>query len=59
VVEEQGVLHLVSTNWVVERAKNFCHVVGLSCDGIEDQMLALFSGIEASRHRTLQLMLQT
>jgi len=31
--------------------KNLCHVVGLSCDGFEDQMLALFSAIEASRNQ--------
>jgi hypothetical protein len=31
--------------------KNFCHVVGLSYDGFEDQMLVLFSTIEASRNQ--------
>jgi hypothetical protein len=40
VVEEQGVPHSMSSDWVVERVKNFCHVVGLSCEGFEDQMLA-------------------
>ncbi|GLT55552.1 hypothetical protein SLA2020_286630 [Shorea laevis] len=27
----------------------FCHVVGLSRDGIEDKLVALFNDIEASR----------
>lgn len=30
---KQGVPNLVSSNWVVERVKNLCHVAGLSCDG--------------------------
>jgi hypothetical protein len=37
VVEEQGVPNSMSSDWVVERVKNFCHVVGLSLDGFEDQ----------------------
>lgn len=49
---EQGAPNLVSSNWVVQRVKNLCHLVGLSCDGFEDQMLALFSAIEASRNHT-------
>jgi hypothetical protein len=28
----------------------FCHVVGLSCEGFEEQMLALFATVEASRN---------
>jgi hypothetical protein len=35
--EELGVPDSVSLDWVVERVKNFCHVVGLSLDGFEDQ----------------------
>lgn len=30
---------------------SFCHVVGLSYEGIEDQMLALFSMIKAIRRQ--------
>jgi hypothetical protein len=30
---EQGVPNLVSSNWVAQRVKNLCHLVGLSCDG--------------------------
>jgi hypothetical protein len=33
----------------VERIKYFCHVVGLSCEGFEDKLMALFTAIEASR----------
>lgn len=51
VVEEQGVNYSVSSDWVVERVKIFCHMVGLSCEGFEEQMMALFSAIEASRNQ--------
>lgn len=37
VVEEQGVPHPMSSDWVFERVRNFCRVVGLSCEGFEDQ----------------------
>jgi hypothetical protein len=40
----------VSTEWVVERVKGLCHVVGLSCVGFEDKLLALFSDIEAHHY---------
>jgi hypothetical protein len=36
---------------VVGRVKFFCHVVGLSCKGFEDQLLMLVIAIEASRHQ--------
>lgn len=58
VVEELGVPYSVSLDWVVERVKNLCHVVGLSCEGFEDQLLALFIAIEASRHQTVRLVFQ-
>jgi hypothetical protein len=29
---EHGVPNLVSSNWVAQRVKNLCHLVGLSCD---------------------------
>lgn len=49
VIEETGLHESVSLDWIVERVQNFCQVVGLSCEGLEDQMLALFTAIEASR----------
>lgn len=42
--EEQGVPNLVPSNWVIERVKFFCHVR-------EDQMMAMFTEIKASRHQ--------
>jgi hypothetical protein len=30
--------------------RNFCHVVELSCEGFEDQMMALFTTIEARNY---------
>jgi hypothetical protein len=33
----------------VERVKGFCHVVGLSIEGHEEEMMALFRAIEANR----------
>jgi hypothetical protein len=38
----------VSPRWVVERVKGFYHVVGLSCEGYEVKMMALFVEIEAT-----------
>jgi hypothetical protein len=35
---------------VIERVKDFCHVVGLSCDGFEGKMLKLFAEIEEIRY---------
>jgi hypothetical protein len=51
-IGEQEMPLLVSSNWVFERVKTFCHVVGTSCDNFDNQMLALFSTIEVSRHQT-------
>jgi hypothetical protein len=31
--------------------KILCHVVGLSCEGFEDQMMAMFTMIQASQHQ--------
>jgi hypothetical protein len=39
----------VSPRWVVERVKSFYQVVGLSCEGYEDKLLALFEEIEVAR----------
>lgn len=35
----------------------FCHVVGLSCEGFEEQVLALFTAIEANRNESSMLAL--
>lgn len=51
VIEEHEVPQSVPSDWVFERVKSFCYAVGLSCEGFKDQMLALFSAIEASRHQ--------
>ena len=46
----EGVLTKEETcEWVVERVKDFCHVVGLSLEGHEEEMIALFRAIEADR----------
>jgi hypothetical protein len=33
--------------WVVERVKDFCHVVGLSLEGHEEELMAMLRAIEA------------
>lgn len=38
----------MSLDWVVERVKHFCHVVGLSCEGSENKLMPMFIVIEAS-----------
>jgi hypothetical protein len=43
----------VSPRWLVERVKGFYQVVGLSCEGYEDKMLALFEEIEATRDQSM------
>jgi len=48
-VGEQGGSYSMSLDWVVVRVIFFCHVVGLSCEGFENQLMALFAAIEASR----------
>jgi len=45
---EKDVPNMVSPKWVVERVKDYLHVVGLSCDGF-DKMLALFAEIKANK----------
>lgn len=49
VVKEHGEPYSVSSDLVVERVKSFCCVVGLSWEGFEDQLLALFPVIDAWR----------
>jgi len=42
-----------SPRWLVERVKGFYQVVGLSCEGYKDKMLALFEEIEATRDQSM------
>ncbi len=50
VLDEQLGDDPMSTEWVVERVKGFCKVVGLSCPGFEDKFMELFNDIEAHRY---------
>lgn len=46
-----------SSDCVVHKVKSFCHVVRLSFEGFEDELMALFTAIEARHHQTVQLIL--
>jgi hypothetical protein len=48
VVEEATLPESIHSDWVIQKVKT-CHVVGLSCEGFEAKMMALFTAIEASR----------
>jgi hypothetical protein len=50
---EDGEGHRVSPRWVVERIKRFYPIIGLSCGGLEDKLLAVLEEIEAARDRSL------
>jgi len=39
-----------STDWVIERIRGFCKVVGISCPGFEEKLMDLFNVIEAQRY---------
>lgn len=43
----------VSPRWVVEWAKDYYKLVGLSCDWYKDKLLALFEETEATRNQTI------
>jgi hypothetical protein len=43
----------VSPKWVVERIKRFYPIIGLSCGGWEDKLLAMLEEIEAARDHAL------
>jgi len=43
----------VSPRWVLERVKGYYKLVGVSCDQVEDKLLALFEEIEAIRTQSL------
>lgn len=51
VVDNLTIPDSFSSNWVAQKVMSFCHVVGLSCEGFEDEVKALFTAIEASRHQ--------
>jgi hypothetical protein len=50
-MDEQELPELISLDWVFQRVKSSCHVVGLSCEGFEEQMMVLFTEIETSRNQ--------
>jgi hypothetical protein len=50
VSEEQLGDDPMSTEWVIERVRGFCKVVGMSCPGFEDNLMDLFNDIEAHRY---------
>jgi hypothetical protein len=51
-VVEESVLHVSnSSDLVVQEVMSFCHVVGMSYEGFEDELLALLTAIEASRNQ--------
>ena len=52
-LEGEEVNQKEACEWVVERVKGFCHVVGLSLEGHVEEMMALFRAIEVDRkHKT-------
>jgi hypothetical protein len=48
-----GEKNRVSPRWVVEKVMSCYHSIGLSCEGFEDRMLAMFEEIEAAGERSL------
>jgi len=50
---EDGEGQRVSPRWVVERIKRFYPIIGLSCGGLENKLLAVLEEIEAARDRAL------
>jgi hypothetical protein len=50
---EDGEGQRVSPRWVVEIIKRSYPIIGLSCGGLEDKLLAVFEEIEAARDRAL------
>lgn len=49
-IGEQEVPQSVSSDWEFVRVKTFYHVVGLSYEGFEDQMLAHFRRLKNFFH---------
>jgi hypothetical protein len=44
----------VSPRWVVDRVKNIYQIIGLSCEGSEDKLVAIFEEIEDARDSSLE-----
>lgn len=44
-------LGLMTSEWVLQKVMGVCHQVGLSCEGFEGELMALFTTIEACRHQ--------
>jgi hypothetical protein len=44
-----GGIQSISPDWILERVLEFCQELGLICDGHEEQLLVLFTAIEANR----------
>jgi hypothetical protein len=55
-LEGEEVNQKEACEWVVERVKGFCHVVGLSFEGHVEEMVALFRAIEADQKSTKQVL---
>jgi hypothetical protein len=36
--------------WVLQKVKDICHYVGLSCERFEGELVALFTAIEVSNN---------
>jgi len=47
-----GEKHRISPRWVVEKVMRCYQAIGLSCEGFEDRMLAMFEEIEAAGGRS-------
>lgn len=41
----------MTLDWVLQKVMGFFHHVGLSCEGFEEEIMALFTAIEASRYQ--------
>jgi hypothetical protein len=42
---------LEASSWVLQKVKEICHYVGLSCEGFEGELMALLTTIEVSQSR--------
>lgn len=49
--EEPTLLTVLPLAWVLQTLKEICHVMGISCEGFEEELLALFAAIEASNSK--------
>lgn len=49
IIEETILLVVEASEWVVLRVKSFRHIVGMSCEGFEGELMVLLTAIEASK----------